>query len=160
MSKKLKLIAGPCVIENEKLVFQVAEELYNLSLSLDIDIIFKSSFDKANRSSKKSFRGPGLEKGLLILDKIRNNFDLKILTDIHDSFQAKYVADVVDIIQIPAFLCRQTDLLFSAFEAVKNTNKKINIKKGQFLAPWDMEQVVNKFLEMGIRKRIRTNLVD
>ena len=142
--QKLKLIAGPCVIESEKIVFETANKLKNICSSLDIELIFKSSFDKANRSSNKSFRGPGIAKGLKILEEVKKEFELKILTDIHESSQAEQIADVVDIIQIPAFLCRQTDLLLASFRSIKDTDKKINIKKGQFLAPWDMEQVVNK----------------
>ncbi len=147
--QKLKLIAGPCVIESEKIVFETANKLKNICSSLDIELIFKSSFDKANRSSNKSFRGPGIEKGLKILEEVKKEFELKILTDIHESSQAEEIADVVDIIQIPAFLCRQTDLLLASLSAIKDTDKKINIKKGQFLAPWDMEQVVNKLKNSG-----------
>ncbi len=149
--QKLKLIAGPCVIESEKIVFETANELKNICSSLDIDLIFKSSFDKANRSSNKSFRGPGIEKGLKILEKVKKEFELKILTDVHESNQAEQIADVVDVIQIPAFLCRQTDLLLASLKAIEDTDKKINIKKGQFLAPWDMEQVVNKFKNSGVK---------
>ena len=148
--EKLKLIAGPCVIESEKIVFETANKLKNICSSLDIELIFKSSFDKANRSSNKSFRGPGIEKGLKILEEVKKEFQLKILTDIHESSQAEEIADVVDIIQIPAFLCRQTDLLLASLRAIKDTDKKINIKKGQFLAPWDMEQVVNKLKNSGV----------
>ena len=152
MDRKFKLIAGPCVIESEKLVLDIASKLKTIAVNLDIEIIFKASFDKANRSSYNSFRGPGLDEGLKILDKVKNNFDLKIITDIHESSQAQKVAEVVDVIQIPAFLCRQTDLLFAAYKSIENTHKCINIKKGQFLAPWDMEQVINKFLEIGVKK--------
>ncbi len=151
--EKLKLIAGPCVIESEKIVFDTANTLKNICASLEIDLIFKSSFDKANRSSNKSFRGPGIVKGLKILKEVKEEFDLKVLTDIHESKQAEQIANVVDIIQIPAFLCRQTDLLLASYKAIENTDKKINIKKGQFLAPWDMQQVVNKFQNMGLKER-------
>ena len=136
MDSRLILISGPCVIENDKLVFDVAKKIKEICSTLEIRFIFKSSFDKANRSSPSSFRGPGLKDGLKILDKLKTKLDLEILTDIHDCTQAKEVAKVVDVIQIPAFLCRQTDLIISAVDAVKNNNKILNIKKGQFLAPW------------------------
>ena len=148
--KKFILIAGPCVIESKELVFEIAEKLKVISEKLVIRYIFKSSFDKANRSSISSFRGPGLNEGLKILSDLKKEFNLEVLTDIHDSYQAKEVAKVVDVIQIPAFLCRQTDLLLSTAEAIKDTNKIINVKKGQFLAPWDMEQVVKKLIEAGL----------
>lgn len=152
MKKKFKLIAGPCVIEEEKLVMEIASKLKIISSKLDIEIIFKASFDKANRSSYSSFRGPGIKNGLKILEKVKNEFDLKVLTDIHESWHANEVGEIVDIIQIPAFLCRQTDLLLAAYKSIENTSKKINIKKGQFLAPWDMKQVIDKFLEMGVER--------
>ena len=139
---KLKLIAGPCVIENEDLIYSIAERIKLVTNKFNIDYFFKASFDKANRSSCSTFRGPGLEKGLEILSKVKKDLSLKILTDIHEVSQAEKVAKIVDVIQIPAFLCRQTDLIISAAKAIKGTNKKINIKKGQFLAPWDMLQVV------------------
>ena len=146
MSKKrLKLIAGPCVIESEELVFQIAKHLKEVTNELDIDFVFKASFDKANRTSIYSYRGPGLEKGLEILNKVKNELDLTITTDIHEPYQAEMVAKVVDILQIPAFLCRQTDLLIAAAK----TGKIVNVKKAQFLAPWDMKNVVNKLLEAG-----------
>ncbi len=151
IKKNLTLIAGPCVIESEQLVFEVAEELKNICHKLGIRYIFKSSFDKANRSSINSFRGPGLDEGLNILSNIKNKLNIEVLTDIHESYQAKKVAQVVDVIQIPAFLCRQTDLLLSTAEEIKGTSKIINVKKGQFLAPWDMEQVVNKLIEAGLK---------
>ncbi len=146
----LKLIAGPCVIENKDLVFLIAQKVVELSKKYPIEYIFKASFDKANRSSCSTFRGPGLDKGLEILDDVKRKFKIKVLTDIHEVTQPQRVADVVDVLQIPAFLCRQTDLLVSAAKAVEGTNKIINIKKGQFLAPWDMSQVVKKFEENGI----------
>ena len=148
--EKLKLIAGPCVIENENLVYSIAENIKLITNKLNVDYFFKASFDKANRSSCSTFRGPGLDKGLNILSKVKNDLRLKILTDIHEVSQAEEVAKVVDVIQIPAFLCRQTDLIIAAAKAIKGTNKKINIKKGQFLAPWDMLQVVKKFEENGL----------
>ena len=147
---KLKLIAGPCVIENEDLIYSIAERIKLVTNKFNIDYFFKASFDKANRSSCSTFRGPGLEKGLEILSKVKKDLSLEILTDIHEVSQAEEVAKIVDVIQIPAFLCRQTDLIISAAKAIKGTNKKINIKKGQFLAPWDMLQVVKKFEENGL----------
>ena len=134
--KKMILIAGPCVIESKDLVFKVAQELISLNEDARIDFYFKSSFDKANRTSIDSFRGPGLEKGLNILEAVKKEFSMKILTDIHESSQAKPVAEVADVLQIPAFLCRQTDLLVAAAK----TKAKINIKKGQFLNPSDIEE--------------------
>lgn len=143
-----KLLAGPCVIENEELVMQVAKEVKEITDQLGIDYYFKASFDKANRTSIHSFRGPGLEEGLRILKKVKDTFGLKVVTDIHEPYQAEIVAEVVDIIQIPAFLCRQTDLLVAAAK----TGKLINVKKAQFLAPWDMKNVVNKLEEAGNSK--------
>tara|TARA_B100000212_G_C27354603_1_gene525266 strand:+ start:144 stop:941 length:798 start_codon:yes stop_codon:yes gene_type:complete len=145
------LIAGPCVIENSEMPFQIAEEINKMCLKLEIDYIFKASFDKANRSSSESFRGLGSKKGLEILDEIKKSQNVKVLTDIHESTQADSVAEVVDVIQIPAFLCRQTDLLLAAAKATQRTNKVINIKKGQFLAPWDMAQVVKKMRSFGTK---------
>ena len=145
------LIAGPCVIENEKLTVAIAKNVKDICKELNINFIFKSSFDKANRSSSKSYRGPGFEEGLNILKNIKENLQLRILTDIHEPNQAFEVSKVVDVIQIPAFLCRQTNLLIAAAEAIKGTDKIINIKKGQFLAPWDMEQVLNKLLEKSLK---------
>ncbi|QWK12327.1 MAG: 3-deoxy-8-phosphooctulonate synthase [Aquificota bacterium] len=135
------IIAGPCVIENEKVVFEVAEHLKRLSEEFpEFDFVFKSSFDKANRSSHKSFRGPGLEEGLKVLQKVKEEFGLRITTDVHETWQVKPTAEVVDIIQIPAFLCRQTDLLLEA----GRSGKPVNVKKGQFLAPWDAKNIVEK----------------
>nr|WP_272943629.1 3-deoxy-8-phosphooctulonate synthase [Hippea alviniae] len=133
-------IAGPCVIENEKITLYTAEKLKEISERFKIKIIFKSSFDKANRTSIDSFRGPGIEKGLNILKKVKESFGFQIITDIHIPAQAKTVAEIVDVIQIPAFLCRQTDMIV---EAAKNS-KIVNIKKGQFMAPWDMKHAVQK----------------
>tara|TARA_Y100000589_G_scaffold331100_1_gene383273 strand:+ start:6016 stop:6825 length:810 start_codon:yes stop_codon:yes gene_type:complete len=138
------LISGPCVIESKDLVFEVAERLQKITNKFGINYVFKASFDKANRSSGKSFRGIGFKKGLSILEEVKNKFNIPVLTDIHESYQAKEVAEVVDIIQIPAYLCRQTDLLKASASAIEGKGKIINIKKGQFLAPWDMEQVVKK----------------
>lgn len=139
------LIAGPCSIESEKLVMDTAEKIKEISAKLNIPFVFKSSFDKANRTSIMSYRGPGIEKGLRILEKVKKEIDLPILTDIHLPEQAQAVSEVVDIIQIPAFLCRQTDLIVAAAK----TKKVLNIKKGQFLAPWDMKNIINKCLETG-----------
>jgi 2-dehydro-3-deoxyphosphooctonate aldolase (KDO 8-P synthase) len=144
------LIAGPCVIESRDLVFEVAGQVKAIAERLGLPFVFKASFDKANRSSGASFRGPGLEDGLAILAAVKQQFDLPVLTDIHESHQAALVAQVVDVLQIPAFLCRQTDLLLAAAEAVRGTDKVINVKKGQFLAPWDMAQVVRKLRNAGV----------
>lgn len=143
------LIAGPCVIESPELSFTIAREVKRITEEMGIRYVFKASFDKANRSSGGSFRGPGMEEGLEVLGAIRKELGLPVLTDLHESHQAKPVAAVVDVLQIPAFLCRQTDLLMAAADAVKGTDKVINVKKGQFLAPWDMKQVVGKLREAG-----------
>ena len=145
-----RLIAGPCVIENRDLVMGIAEQVSDLCRTLGIDYVFKASFDKANRSSGKSFRGPGPEEGLAILAEVRERFGVPVLTDIHESHQAAAAAQAVDVLQIPAFLCRQTDLLEAAAKAVAGTSKVVNVKKGQFLAPWDMAQVVGKLAECGL----------
>ena len=144
------LIAGPCVIENRELVLRVAEQVGMLCQKLGIRYVFKASFDKANRSSGQSFRGPGPEEGLAILQEVGQSFGVPVLTDIHESHQAAAAAQAVDVLQIPAFLCRQTDLLEAAAQAVAGTSKVVNVKKGQFLAPWDMAQVVNKMAEFGL----------
>ena len=144
------LIAGPCVIESRDLVLQVAERVKEITDPLGIRYIFKASYDKANRSSGGSFRGPGVEGGLEVLAEVKRTLNLPVLTDIHESHQAAAVAEVVDVLQIPAFLCRQTDLLLAAAEAVRGTEKVINVKKGQFLAPWDMAQVVKKLRDAGV----------
>ena len=145
------LIAGPCVIESRELVFEVAEQMKEITARLGINYIFKASFDKANRSSGEAFRGPGMRDGLGILAELKDRFGLPVLTDIHEGVQAAPVAEVVDVLQIPAFLCRQTNLLLAAANAVKGTDKTINIKKGQFLAPWDMAQVVMKLRDGGVK---------
>ncbi len=146
---KLTLIGGPCVIESEDFTLKMAEEIRKVCDRLNISFIFKSSFDKANRTSISSFRGQSLEQGLEILQKVKDKIGVPVLTDIHDSHQAAPVAQVVDVLQIPAFLCRQTDLLLAAAA----TGRAINVKKGQFLAPWDMKNVVKK-LEAGGAKNI------
>jgi len=150
MIHPLRLIAGPCVIESRDLVLQIADQVGALCQRLGIDYVFKASFDKANRSSGQAFRGPGAEEGLAILQEVRERFALPVLTDIHESHQAATAAQVVDVLQIPAYLCRQTDLLQAAAEAVAGSSKGVNVKKGQFLAPWDMAQVVAKLAEFGL----------
>lgn len=147
MKNKFIVIAGPCVIESEDITLRIAEKLKEIAESLDIEFYFKASFDKANRTSIESFRGPGLEEGLRILGRVKELYGLKLVTDIHEPFQAKRAAEVCDILQIPAFLCRQTDLLVAA----ARTGRCINVKKAQFLAPWDMENVVHKLEEAGSR---------
>ncbi|WP_440421511.1 3-deoxy-8-phosphooctulonate synthase [Prevotella merdae] len=141
-------IAGPCVIESQELLNTVAEELVRINSKLGTDIIFKASFDKANRTSIHSFRGPGLEKGLQMLADIKSKYGLRVLTDIHESYQAAPAGEVCDVLQIPAFLCRQTDLLVAAAK----TGKIINIKKAQFLSGWDMKYPVEKALEAGAKE--------
>lgn len=141
-------IAGPCVIESQELLNTVAEELVRINSKLGTDIIFKASFDKANRTSIHSFRGPGLEKGLQMLADIKSKYGLRVLTDIHESYQAAPAGEVCDILQIPAFLCRQTDLLVAAAK----TGKIINIKKAQFLSGLDMNYPVEKALEAGAKE--------
>jgi 2-dehydro-3-deoxyphosphooctonate aldolase (KDO 8-P synthase) len=139
------LIAGPCVIESEENVMLIAKTVKEIAERLDLDYYFKASFDKANRTSITSYRGPGIDEGLRILKKVKDTYGLKICTDIHEPWQAEKAAEVCDILQIPAFLCRQTDLLVAAAK----TGKLINVKKAQFLAPWDMANVVNKLKEAG-----------
>lgn len=142
---KLTILAGPCAIESIEILEQTAEGLKKITEELDINFVFKSSFDKANRSSITSFRGPGLEKGLEMLKTIKEKYDLPIVTDIHTPEQAAVAGEVADIIQIPAFLCRQTDLLVAAAK----TGKIVNIKKGQFLAPEQMESLIKKVEDSG-----------
>ena len=144
-SKTFTLIAGPCQLENEKHAIDVAEKLKEMTKKLGIGLIYKTSFDKANRTSLKGKRGTGLEKSLPIFDKIRNELQIPVLTDIHAIDQCEIVSKHVDILQIPAFLCRQTDLLIAAAK----TGKIINVKKGQFLAPWDMVNVTKKIEDSG-----------
>lgn len=142
---KLTILAGPCAIESQKILNETAQGLKEITKELDINFVFKSSFDKANRSSLTSYRGPGMEKGLKMLQEVKEKYDLPIVTDIHEPSQAKKVSEVADIIQIPAFLCRQTDLLVAAGK----TNKIINIKKGQFLAPEQMKSLIKKVEDSG-----------
>ena len=146
------LISGPCQIESENHALDIAGKLKEITIKNNVKFVFKSSFDKANRTSINSKRGLGLEKSLKIFEKIKKEYNLNILTDVHTSEQCSLVAKYVDIIQIPAFLCRQTDLLVSAAK----TNKIINIKKGQFLAPWDISNVINKVTESGNKNILLT----
>ena len=139
------LIAGPCVIESEEMVLSIARQMKDITDRLGIPYTFKASFDKANRTSISGFRGPGIEEGLRILQKVKDTYNLPICTDIHEPWQAEKAAEVCDILQIPAFLCRQTDLLVAAAK----TGKCINIKKAQFLAPWDMKNCVEKVRQSG-----------
>jgi 2-dehydro-3-deoxyphosphooctonate aldolase (KDO 8-P synthase) len=143
----LLVIAGPCVIETEELTLQIAEQLADIASRLSLQLVFKASFDKANRTSVDSFRGLGLQRGLKILDKVRRQVDLPVTTDIHEPSQAEPAAAVCDLLQIPAFLCRQTDLLLAA----AGTGKAVNAKKGQFMAPMDMRYVVEKLTAGGCR---------
>lgn len=140
LSQPFFLIAGPCVIESRQMAFDTAGQLQEITTALGIPFIYKSSFDKANRSSGTSYRGPGMDEGLQILADVRSELKVPVLTDVHDKDQVKAVAAVVDVLQTPAFLCRQTDFI----EACASSGKPVNIKKGQFLAPHDMLQVVNK----------------
>ena len=140
-----KLIAGPCVIESEEMVMAIAEKMKSITDKLCVPYTFKASFDKANRTSINGKRGPGIEEGLRILEKVKTTFDLPVATDIHEPWQAEPVGRVCDIVQIPAFLCRQTDLLVAAAK----TGKCINIKKAQFLAPWDMANCAQKVEQSG-----------
>ena len=147
MTDKVQIIAGPCVIESAELLDTVAATLVDINRRLGTDIIFKASFDKANRTSIHSFRGPGLEKGLQMLSDVKSKYGLRLLTDIHEAWQAEPTGQVVDVIQIPAFLCRQTDLLVAAAK----TGKTVNIKKAQFLAGRDMRYPVEKAREAGAK---------
>lgn len=144
LNKPLFLMAGPCVIESEQLAIDTAGYLKEITAKLGINFIYKSSFDKANRSSGTTFRGPGIDEGLRIMSEVKRQLGLPLVTDIHDEKQIDQVASVVDILQTPAFLCRQTDFI----KAVAKTGKPVNIKKGQFLAPWDMKNVTDKALSV------------
>jgi 2-dehydro-3-deoxyphosphooctonate aldolase (KDO 8-P synthase) len=148
----LALLAGPCVIESEDFTLKMAEDIQKVCDRLNINLIFKSSFDKANRTSISSFRGQAMERGLAILNRVKQEIGVPVVTDIHESYQAAPVAEIVDLLQIPAFLCRQTDLLMAAAA----TGKAINVKKGQFLAPWDMKNVVKKLEEGGAQNILLT----
>jgi len=150
--EKPVLVAGPCAIENEDMVLRTAETLAEITARLEIPFIFKASYDKANRLSIHSGRGMGFPKGLLVLEKVRRNFDFPILTDVHETYQVEAAASVADILQIPAFLCRQTDLVLAA----ASTQKPVNIKKGQFLAPEDMKFIAEKAESVGNSQVILT----
>jgi 2-dehydro-3-deoxyphosphooctonate aldolase (KDO 8-P synthase) len=145
LDQPLFLIAGPCVIESDQLALDTAGRLQEITEGLGIPFIYKSSFDKANRSSGESFRGPGVEEGLYILEKVRKQLGVPVLTDVHEDTPLHEVAQVVDILQTPAFLCRQTNFI----QAVASQGRPVNLKKGQFLAPWDMQQVVDKARAVG-----------
>ena len=144
-SNQLFLIAGPCVIENEKITMEIAKEIKSIANNLNIPFIFKASYKKENRTKFDSFTGPGIKQGLRILKKIKNKLEIPIITDVHSTNDISQLNGLIDIIQIPAFLCRQTDILIAAAK----TNKIINVKKGQFLAPWDMVNVTKKISESG-----------
>lgn len=144
-NRPLVLIAGPCVIEDESMTLRIAESLKKVTQDLGIGLIFKASYDKANRTSVKSFRGPGMDEGLKILARVKFELDLPVLSDIHEIAQVDQAAEVLDVLQIPAFLSRQTDLLVAAAK----TGKVVNVKKGQFLAPWDMKNAVDKIESCG-----------
>ncbi len=148
LDRPLFLMAGPCVIESEQLALDSAGELQQICLELSIPFIYKSSFDKANRSSSRGFRGLGIEKGLAILEKVRSSLSVPVVTDVHEDSPLNEVASVVDVLQTPALLCRQTNFI----QNVAAQNKPVNIKKGQFLSPWEMQQVVNKASETGNRQ--------
>lgn len=150
--KTFVLIGGPCVIESEEGALRHAEKISQIARELKIPYVFKASYDKANRSSSKSFRGPGLEKGLKILAKVKKEFDLSLLSDVHSEAEIAPAAEVLDIIQIPAFLSRQTDLIFAA----ARTGLIVNVKKGQFLSPWDAKNIVDKLEEAGCKKILLT----
>ena len=145
LDKPFFLIAGPCVIESEQLAIDTAGTIKEICLKLDIPFIYKSSFDKANRSSSQSFRGPGIEQGLKILQKVKDQIDVPVLTDVHEDTPLSEVASIVDVLQTPAFLCRQTNFI----QNVAKQGIPVNIKKGQFLSPWDMKNVVDKATETG-----------
>ncbi len=148
--ERLLVIAGPCVIESEELTLRIAERLRGISERLPISLVFKASFDKANRTSLESYRGPGLERGLEILATVRRATGLPVTTDLHESGQAAAVGEVCDLLQIPAFLARQTDLLVAAAA----TGRAVNVKKGQFMAPWDMRHVLGKLQAAGCRNTL------
>jgi len=141
----LVLIAGPCVIENEEIIFTTAIKLKEICDQLRLSFIFKSSYDKANRTSLSSFRGPGMEKGLRILNDIKKRLSIPVISDVHSVEEVKAASQVLDVLQVPAFLCRQTDLILSC----SRTGKPVNIKKGQFLSPWDVKNVIEKFISTG-----------
>lgn len=139
------LIAGPCVVESEELCLEIAGRVREITDSLGIQYVFKASYDKANRTSGRSFRGPGMDKGLAVLRRVRQEIGVPVLSDVHETGQVQEAAEILDVLQIPAFLCRQTDLI----EAAAKTGKILNIKKGQFLAPWDVRNVIEKARSAG-----------
>lgn len=151
-NRPLVLIAGPCVIESEILTLRAAERLMTICNGISIPLVFKASYDKANRTSATAFRGPGMREGLRILAKVKESLGLPVLTDVHSIEEVSLVAEVADVLQIPAFLCRQTDLI----EAAARSGRVVNIKKGQFLAPWDMRNVVDKALAAGNSQLVLT----
>jgi len=141
----LFIIAGPCVIETEDIVFHTAERLKELCRGVGLPLLFKSSYDKANRTSLSSFRGPGIEKGLRILSDVKSKFQIPVISDVHSVEELRPASEVLDALQIPAFMCRQTDLIIAA----SRTGKPVNVKKGQFLAPWDVKNIIDKFTSTG-----------
>ncbi|MDI6890582.1 MAG: 3-deoxy-8-phosphooctulonate synthase [Thermodesulfovibrionales bacterium] len=141
----LFIIAGPCVIESEDIVFSTTERLKEICKGFGLPLLFKSSYDKANRTSLNSYRGPGIDRGLKILSDVRSRFNIPVISDVHSVEEVKPAAEILDALQIPAFLCRQTDLILAA----SKTGKPVNIKKGQFLAPWDIKNVIDKFVSTG-----------
>ena len=149
---RLTIIAGPCVVESEQHALFMAQEISDVCKSVGLDLVYKSSFDKANRSAIDSFRGGGMEYGLEILQKVKDEIGVPVTTDVHETRQVEKVAEVADVLQIPAFLCRQTDLLVEAAQ----TGKVVNVKKGQFLAPWDAKNIVNKLKASGSEKILLT----
>ncbi len=150
--QRFSLIAGPCVLEDADTTFRIADFLKTLTHELGIDLVFKGSYDKANRTSVDAYRGPGIDAGLELLSQVKSKFDVAVVSDVHDITQVEAAAQVLDIIQIPAFLCRQTDLLVAA----GNTGKVVNVKKGQFQAPWDMKHVVGKVTSTGNQQVLLT----
>ena len=148
----LVFIGGPCVIESEKFTLRIASRIQKIARELHIPYIFKSSYDKANRSSVRSYRGPGLLEGLRILERVKKELGLPLLSDVHSAEEVSYAAEVLDVLQIPAFLCRQTDLILAAAK----TGKPVNVKKGQFLAPWDVKNIIQKIETTGNRKILLT----
>lgn len=151
-NQPLTFICGPCIIESEEHTLRCAEELQKMFARHPFSFIFKASYDKANRSSIHSFRGPGLEKGMKILERVQKEFDLPVITDIHSPEEAEVAGSICEMIQIPAFLCRQTDLIIAAGK----TKAAVNVKKGQFLSPWDMKNVVEKLLSVGCKEILLT----
>lgn len=152
LRRKKFILAGPCVIEDEAMILETAGQLKKIAKELELGFVFKASFDKANRTSAESFRGPGLEKGLAILEKVKSRYSVPVITDIHEAHQARPTAEIADILQIPAFLCRQTDLLLEAGK----TGKVVNIKKAQFLSGADMKHPVNKVISTGNKQILLT----